>query len=269
MRALVEAHREHPASDGRHNRYGRARVLGHTALCVGGDSRGARERGPRGLPEPAGTTRCQRPGLQVGYGGERVGSRIIDRRHVDGRCRPRTRFVSWSRSAARTAGMRSTDSGGCVGSSTCWSAASACAAAALCTDLQVGDAVDFWRVEAIEPGRRLRLPRRDEAARPRLAGVQRAADEPRARITQPRPSMPGALPAAPTGTASTHCTRSSSGHDCGGCREGRGVSQCHAARRALGGLTRRRACRHARGRFCPRMVLRPSMPAGTTANITA
>ena len=47
-------------------------------------------------------------------------------------------------------------------------------------DLQVGDAVDFWRVEAIEPGRQAAAGRRNAAAGPGLAGVRGDARRPTA-----------------------------------------------------------------------------------------
>jgi len=68
--------------------------------------------------------------------------------------------------------------------------------------LRVGDTVDFWRVESLEPGRRLRLARRDEIAGPRLlefevgAGWRRMHD-PADRDLRPR----GLGSAAPTGCA--------------------------------------------------------------------
>ena len=53
---------------------------------------------------------------------------------------------------------RGTGPGSCAAPPTGSSAAWACAAAvATPSDLRVGDALDFWRVEAVEPGRLLRL----------------------------------------------------------------------------------------------------------------
>ena len=136
-------------------------------------------------------------------GGVRFGSRLVDSRE-----RPRRRAAAPRRSrrsgasAARTAGTRWTGCGGCAAGSTCSSAASACAAAgAIPSELRVGDALDFWRVEAFEPDRRLRLARRDEGARPRLARVR--GDTGRRRRAHPpdRDLRPGrARGPAPTGT---------------------------------------------------------------------
>ena len=97
-------------------------------------------------------------GLQVGYGGERVGSRIIDRRHVDVAVSPADAFRVVEQIGGqngwyafdglwRLRGFIDLLVGG-VGMRR---------GRPVHRDLQVGDAVDFWRVEAIEPGRRLRL----------------------------------------------------------------------------------------------------------------
>ena len=76
-------------------------------------------------------------------------------------------------------------------------------------DLQVGDAVDFWRVEAIEPGRRLRLAAEMRAARPGLAGVRGHARPPTARWSgKRRSSTPWGWAGWPTGTPSIRCTAS-------------------------------------------------------------
>ena len=61
-------------------------------------------------------------------------------------------------SAALPAGTTPTGSGCCAGPSTGWSAVSACAAGGATSDqLQVGDALDFWRVALIEAPQRLLL----------------------------------------------------------------------------------------------------------------
>ena len=74
------------------------------------------------------------------------------------RCRPRWPLRPSSGSAARPAGTTATGCGSCVAGSTCWSAASACAGDdATRWTCRSAMPVDFWRVEAIEPGRRLRL----------------------------------------------------------------------------------------------------------------
>jgi hypothetical protein len=68
-------------------------------------------------------------------------------------------------------------------SSTGSSAASGCAAAgATRIELRPGDALDFWRVEAVEPGRLLRL--RAEMKVPGRAWLQFEAGAPRCRFAQ-------------------------------------------------------------------------------------
>ena len=61
-------------------------------------------------------------------------------------------------SAARTVGTRRTRSGRCAASSTAWWADPDCVAVvAALPRSSFGDALDFWRVTGIEPGRRLIL----------------------------------------------------------------------------------------------------------------
>lgn len=97
-------------------------------------------------------------GLQVGYGGERVGSRIIDRRHVDVAVSPADAF----RVVEQIGGQN-----GWYAFDRLWRLRGSIdllvggvgmrRGRPVHRELQVGDAIDFWRVEAIEPGRRLRL----------------------------------------------------------------------------------------------------------------
>jgi len=73
--------------------------------------------------------------------------------------------------------------------------------------LRPGDALDFWRVEAVEPGRLLRL--RAEMKVPGRAWLQFEARE-HARgtlLVQTAFFAPRAWGASPTGTCSTPCTR--------------------------------------------------------------
>ena len=93
------------------------------------------------------------------WGGVQFGSRLV-RCAVQSRPGHSRRGVyadprGW---AAPTGWYYADACGGSAACSTCWSAASACAAAAAArSDLRIGDALDFWRVEAYEPDRRLRL----------------------------------------------------------------------------------------------------------------
>ena len=81
--------------------------------------------------------------------------------------------------------------------------------------LRVGDALDFWRVEAYEPDRLLRL-----AAEMKLPGrawleFEVDAGTRTARSSgRRRSSIPPGSPASPTGTASTRSTRASSAGCC-------------------------------------------------------
>ncbi len=74
------------------------------------------------------------------------------------RCRRLPHSRRSAASAAPAAGTGAIGCGDCAASSICSPAASACGAAARDPEqLVVGDALDWWRVEAIEPDRRLRL----------------------------------------------------------------------------------------------------------------
>lgn len=75
---------------------------------------------------------------------------------------------------ARQAGTTATPSGSCAASSTCLPAASGCAGAAATPTPIVGSPLDFWRVEAYEPDRLLRL--RAEMRLPGRAWLQFEVD---------------------------------------------------------------------------------------------
>jgi hypothetical protein len=108
-------------------------------------------------PKPAGQT----PYRPVACRGARQASASVRVSLTRGRSgslrRRRLRSSRLRGSVGRRDGTWRTPCGACADSSTCWSAASASAAAGAPEHLLVGDALDFWRVETIEPGRRLRL----------------------------------------------------------------------------------------------------------------
>ena len=150
----------------------------------------------------AGRSRPDRPGLggrhaarrrEAGRDHRGAGSGVR-RRHRD---RRRSRLV-----------RPPIGSGRCAACSTSWSAGSACAAGgATPTSSRVGDALDFWRVEAFEPDRLLRL--RAEMRLPGQAWLEwrdRATRRRRRRSVQRASSTTrGASGAARTGTP---CSRS-------------------------------------------------------------
>ncbi|WP_405706986.1 SDR family oxidoreductase [Streptomyces xanthophaeus] len=67
--------------------------------------------------------------------------------------------------------------------------------------LRVGDSLDFWRVEEIEPGSLLRL--RAEMRLPGLAWLEMYVDPGAAPAPAPRPASPGPAAAAPAGDTDT------------------------------------------------------------------
>ncbi|MFG2750483.1 SDR family oxidoreductase [Streptomyces xanthophaeus] len=67
--------------------------------------------------------------------------------------------------------------------------------------LRVGDSLDFWRVEEIEPGSLLRL--RAEMRLPGLAWLEMYVDPGAAPAPAPRPASPGPAAAAPAGNTAT------------------------------------------------------------------
>ncbi|WP_031153242.1 SDR family oxidoreductase [Streptomyces xanthophaeus] len=67
--------------------------------------------------------------------------------------------------------------------------------------LRVGDSLDFWRVEEIEPGSLLRL--RAEMRLPGLAWLEMYVDPGAAPAPAPRPASPGPAAAAPAGDTGT------------------------------------------------------------------
>ncbi|WCD84928.1 3 beta-hydroxysteroid dehydrogenase/Delta 5--_4-isomerase [Streptomyces xanthophaeus] len=67
--------------------------------------------------------------------------------------------------------------------------------------LRVGDSLDFWRVEEIEPGSLLRL--RAEMRLPGLAWLEMYVDPGAAPAPEPRPASPGPAAAAPAGDTGT------------------------------------------------------------------
>ena len=81
------------------------------------------------------------------WGGVRFGTRIADSRTAEIEVPPDIALRPSSRSVARVAGTTAISYGSCGVGLTCLSAASACVVGGDPVDLQVGDAVDFWRVE--------------------------------------------------------------------------------------------------------------------------
>ena len=155
----------------------------HHAVVVGGRARRAER--------PA----AERPGL---------GRRLALRRRAPdhGRRLARGAVAGASRpSAASAAGTRGRSRGGSAGSPTGSSAARACAAAGATRGCcVVDDAVDFWRVEAIERGPAAAPARRDAGARPGVArAARRAGDGDGARRTADR--VRAARPVPPEGAA--------------------------------------------------------------------
>ncbi|MBK6898691.1 MAG: DUF2867 domain-containing protein [bacterium] len=146
-------------------------------------------------------------GAQPAWGGVQFGSRLVDSRTRTCRSRPRPPSRPSRGSAApgwyawnplwRLRGFLDLLAGG-VGVRRGRTSP---------TTLRVGDAVDWWRVEALEPGRRLRL-----AAEMKLPGRAwlefevtgdgRACDDPPDRDLR----SGGACPAGSTGTRSTRST---------------------------------------------------------------
>ena len=99
------------------------------------------------------------------------GSLYTDRRELPADASRRRCGGSSRASAVTTAGTPSRSPGACAAGSTVWSAAWACAVAAATPNrLRVGDSLDFWRVEEIEPGHLLRL--RAEMRLPGLAWLE-------------------------------------------------------------------------------------------------
>jgi hypothetical protein len=99
-------------------------------------------------------------GAPPAWGGVQFGSRLVDsRKRERRRPTPRSRLRAHRADRRRIqGGTRGTPCGGCAGSSTCSPGALASGGDGdPPMTLRVGDAVDFWRVEALEPGRRLRL----------------------------------------------------------------------------------------------------------------
>ena len=97
------------------------------------------------------------------WGGVRFGNRLVDSRSHPGRCPRRRRpFAPMPASVERPAGTTATGSGALRG----WldpvgrRCRDASRPSRPCHDLRPGDVVDCWRVEALEPGRRLRVSRR-------------------------------------------------------------------------------------------------------------
>lgn len=103
------------------------------------------------------------------------GSLYTDRRRPWSR-RARPSCGGWSRaSEARTAGTPSRWPGRCAGCSTGWPHGVGLRRGRRdATRLRVGDSLDFWRVEEIEPGRLLRL--RAEMRLPGLAWLEMSVD---------------------------------------------------------------------------------------------
>ena len=125
---------------------------------------------------------------------------------------PAAAFRPIRRSAARRAGTSATVSGGCAASSTCSWAASACAAAAAIPRRRPwATALDFWRVEAYEPNRLLRL--HAEMKLPGRAWLQFEVDgdDSGSTIRETAIFHPTGLLGTPTGTPSSPSTRGSSG----------------------------------------------------------
>ena len=89
--------------------------------------------------------------------GVRSGNRLIDSRKTRVEATPSAAFLPIRRIGGTTGYYYGDCSGGCAVGWTCSSVASACAAAGHESQLKTGDTVDCWRVEALEPGRLLRL----------------------------------------------------------------------------------------------------------------
>ncbi len=109
------------------------------------------------------------------YGGVRRGSRLVDSRSiavaVPGRRRRSRRSsgsaasTGWYKGAAALAAAR-------AARRPRWEGRGCGADGVTRSGSDVGDTLDFWRVEAFEPDRLLRLQRGDEGARPRVAPVR-------------------------------------------------------------------------------------------------
>ena len=159
-----------------------------------------------------------RPGRRRRAAAQRPG--LVRRQHLHRRAQPRrwtrrpTRCGGSSRaSAARTAGTRSRSPGRCAAGWTGWSAGSGLRRGRRDRHrLRVGEALDWWRVEEIDPGRAAAAARRDAGARPGLAGDARRAGRRRAAAStgSGRCSCRAGWPGTPTGRRCCRSTASSS-----------------------------------------------------------
>jgi hypothetical protein len=96
-------------------------------------------------------------GVQAGYGGERVGSRIIDRRHMDVAVPAAGAFRVIEQIGGQNGWYAFDGLWRLRGGIDLLLGGVGMRRGRPARELQVGDAVDFWRVDAIDAGRRLRL----------------------------------------------------------------------------------------------------------------
>ena len=144
------------------------------------------------------------------YGGVRHGKRRVDSRAVEVPVAPAQAFRPIRRIGGEPGWYFGNRSGGCADSSTCWSAASACAAAGGRRDTDRGLGAGLLARRGLRAEPSAAAARRDEAPGTCVAAVRGDTAEPGQHDPPDGDLPPPACSARPTGTASSPSTRGSS-----------------------------------------------------------